>query len=105
MAERNNTPPTGRPSLFVYTISRCAISKYTCRMLDVYIGQIETQEMARDNEYQKVGIYSTLRQVNKLIWKLHWLILCPVEIIGIICRKCITFTVCFKNIFICLLIK
>jgi hypothetical protein len=48
---------------------------------------------------------STLCHGNKLIWKLLWLILCPIEIIGIIYGKCITFTVCFKNIYICLFQK
>jgi hypothetical protein len=44
--------------------------------------------------------YSQFQQGNKLIWKLPWLILCPIEIIGIIYGKCITFTVCFENIYI-----
>jgi hypothetical protein len=50
--------------------------------------------MSSDHVYK----YSLLHQGNKLIWKLPWLILCPIESIGIIYGKCITFIVCFKNI-------
>jgi hypothetical protein len=43
---------------------------------------------------------SPLHPGNKLIWKLPCLILCPIEIIGMIYGKCVTFKVCFKNIYI-----
>jgi hypothetical protein len=33
---------------------------------------------------------------NKFYWKLTWLLLCPIEISGIIFRKYITFTTCCK---------
>jgi hypothetical protein len=45
--------------------------------------------------------YSPLRQeINLKTWKLPWLILCPIKINGIIYGKCITFIVCFKNMYI-----
>jgi hypothetical protein len=57
--------------------------------------------MSRDHVYQYVGINTPRSAKEKKInMKITLVILCTIEIIGIIYGKCIAFTVCLKDIYI-----